>query len=36
MMLPSGNDAAQTLGIYFGNLVNKIEQKGLSNKNFIN
>ena len=22
MMLPSGNDAAQTLGIYFGNLAN--------------
>ena len=25
MMLPSGNDAAQTLGIFFGNLANQIE-----------
>lgn len=24
MMLPSGNDAAQTLAIYFGNLINQI------------
>lgn len=31
MMLPSGNDAAQTLGIYFGNYVNKVEEKGLNN-----
>jgi len=26
MMLPSGNDAAQTLGIYFGNLALQIEK----------
>jgi len=25
MMLPSGNDAAQTLAIFFGNFVNLIE-----------
>jgi D-alanyl-D-alanine carboxypeptidase len=28
MMLPSGNDAAQTLAIFFGNFVNLVEQKG--------
>jgi hypothetical protein len=27
MMLPSGNDAAQSLGIYFGNLILKQELK---------
>lgn len=29
MMLPSGNDAAQSLAIYFGNFVNKMEAKAL-------
>ena len=28
MMLPSGNDAAQSLGIYFGNLANQIDKAG--------
>ena len=28
MMLPSGNDAAQSLGIFFGNLANQIEKAG--------
>ena len=26
MMLPSGNDAAQTLGIYFGNFLLQAEE----------
>ena len=28
MMLPSGNDAAQSLGIYFGNLVDIMMHRG--------
>ena len=28
MMLPSGNDAAQTLGIFIGNLAIQIEKAG--------
>ena len=28
MMLPSGNDAAQSLAIFFGNLANQIEKAG--------
>jgi len=27
MMLPSGNDAAQTLGIYFGNFLLQAEEQ---------
>ena len=35
MMLPSGNDAAQSLAIYFGNLTNKMAKAGSSKVNGI-
>jgi hypothetical protein len=35
MMLPSGNDAAQSLGIYFGNFLLKKDQMGSAKSSLI-